>query len=332
MKKFRVGFDNYCLFPKNLMPFEMVKWASENGAEGVAFSGYSDDLRENFTSSYLREVRQAADDSGLYLEWGNGQHVPMDLSAFGKKDIYLSNRKAVGEARALGVNIIRSCSGGLMRWKKDSPPTEMILKEAAYELKKEASLFRDNGIILAIETHFEFTTFELLRLFEMCETEPGDYLGICLDTMNLITMLEEPAAAAERILPWIVSTHIKDGGILYGENGITTFPAAIGEGVIDFATIINKIASLDKVICLSVEDHGGSFHLPVNEKWFKDRLPDTPVSEYNKLLEMADSTSEKMESSRLKITDREDWASICEERTRADIRNLKILRDKLMLK
>jgi sugar phosphate isomerase/epimerase len=332
MKRLRVGLDNYCLFPKNLMPVEMVKWASENGAEGVAFSGYSDDLRENFTSSYLREVKKIAGDSGLYLEWGNGQHVPMDLSAFGKKEICRSNRKAIGEANALGVNIIRSCSGGLMRWVKDSPSTGEILKEAASELKKQASMFRDNGMILAIETHFEFTTFELLRLFEMCEVEPGDYLGICLDTMNLLTMLEEPVAAAERVLPWIVSTHIKDGGILHNENGITTFPAAIGEGVIDFATIINKIASLDKVISLSVEDHGGSFHLPVNEKWFTDRFPDTPVSEYNKLLEMADSTSEKIESCRLKITDREDWASICEERTRADIRNLKILRDRLMLK
>jgi sugar phosphate isomerase/epimerase len=184
-------------------------------------------------------------------------------------------------------------------------------------------------MILAIETHFEFTTFELLRLFEMCEVNPGDWLGICLDTMNLLTMLEEPAAAAERILPWIVSTHFKDGGILFDGNGITTFPAAIGEGVIYLGTLIKKLSSLEREVYLSVEDHGGSFLLPVNETWFIERFPDLPVMEYNNLLEMADQTSEKIKSSGLKLTDRSAWASICEERTKKNMRNLKIIRDSI---
>jgi sugar phosphate isomerase/epimerase len=329
MKMLKVGLDNYSLFPKNLMPFEMVKWASENGSEGVSFSGFDDKSRDRFTTSYLHDVRQLAADFGLYIEWGNGQHVPMDLSTFAKKEIYLSNRKAVGEASALGTNIIRSCSGGLMRWKQDSPSTEHLLKEAATELKKQAPMFRDNGVILAIETHFEFTTFELLRLFEMCETDPGNFLGICLDTMNLLTMLEEPVSATDRVLPWIVSTHMKDGGIIAGEDGITTFPGAIGKGVIDFEAIIKKIASLDKDISLSVEDHGGSFFLPVNETWFIERFPDLPVLEYNKLLGMADRTLEKIKTSELKITNRRDWTFICEERAKADIRNLRIIRNRI---
>ena len=29
----------------------------------------------------------------------------------------------------------------------------------------------------------------------MCDAPPGGWLGICLDTMNLLTMLEEPVAA-----------------------------------------------------------------------------------------------------------------------------------------
>ena len=155
---------------------------------------------------------------------GKRSACPEDLTSFAKKEIFLSNRKAIAEADALGVKIIRSCSGGLMRWNQNAPETEVFLKEAAIELKKQAQMFRDNGVILAIETHFEFTTFELLRLFEMCEADPDDYLGICLDTMNLLTMLEDPVAATERILPWIVSTHIKDGGIFSGEDGIDYFP------------------------------------------------------------------------------------------------------------
>lgn len=329
MNKQKAGIDNYCLYPLNLMPMETLKWAYENGAEGVAFSGYCDEKREEFSSSYLRDVKNFADDLGLYIEWGCGQHVPMDLTSFSKKDIYISNRRAAGEAYGLGVNIIRSCSGGLMRWKKDSPATETILKEAARELKKQASIFRDCGLVLAIETHFEFTTFELLRLFEMCEVEPGDYLGICLDTMNLLTMLEDPVLAAERILPWVVSSHIKDGGIIYRNRKMTTFPAEIGKGVIDIESIIRLFITTGRQINMSVEDHGGSFNLPVNEKWFLEQFPDVKEEEYGRLMQLALLTGEKISSAELEITERGKWPLICEERTARDISALKRIREKV---
>lgn len=331
MKKFRVGLDNYCLFPKNMMPDELLTWASVNGAEGVAFSGFEKSIMEKFSISYLHDVKQQADDLGLYIEWGGGQHVPMDLVNFTKKEIFDSNRKIVEKAGALGTRIIRSCSGGLMRWKRESPDTEFILKKAATELKKQAGMFRDNNAILAIETHFEFTTFELLRLFEICDVGPGDWLGICLDTMNLLTMLENPFSATGRVLPWVVSTHIKDGGILVKDEGITTFPMPFGKGIINFEEIFTRLNSLDNEINLSVETHGGSFFLPVNDAWFLNRFPDLEPDEYNDLLTLAEITTKKMKDGDLKMTEREDWPMICEERTRYDIRNLKIMRDGLNL-
>jgi len=330
MKTLKTGLDNYCLFQKGLLPLEVVQWAHDNGAEGVSFSGYDAATRENFTSSYLRDVKDKAVDLGLYIEWGCGQHIPMDLATFKPMDIYISNRRAVGEACGLGAGIIRSCSGGLMRWKQDSPATSALLKATAKELKKQATLFRENGVILAIETHFEFTSFELLKLFEMCETDPGDYLGICLDTMNLLTMLEEPVAATERLLPWVVTTHIKDGGIIYKKSGITTFAARCGEGIIDIERIVGMLASTGREINLSVEDHGGSFHLPVNEKWFIERFPDLPVMEYNSLLDLSEKTAEKMKNSELRITEREEWTGICEQKTREDIDYIKKLRDNIL--
>jgi hypothetical protein len=66
------------------------------------------------------------------------------------------------------------------------------LRETARALRDQKALLTDFGVVLAIELHFEFTTFELLRLFEMCGARPGEYLGVCLDTMNLLTMLEDP--------------------------------------------------------------------------------------------------------------------------------------------
>lgn len=326
----KAGFDNYCLYPLNLLPHELLKWGAKNGAEGVAFSGFSDIVRDKFTTSYLHDVRQLAKDLDLYLEWGNGQHVPMDLSSYSSKAILKSNTRAVIEAYKLEARIIRSCSGGLMRWNRDAPDTMVFLKSAARELKKQAQLFRDHGVILAIETHFEFTTFELLRLFEMCEVAPGDYLGICLDTMNLLTMLEDPVAGTERVLPWVVSTHIKDGGIISDAEGITTFPAPVGNGIVDFDGIIKLLQSQNREIFLSVEDHGGSFFLPVNESWFINRFPNLEKKEYDRLLRLAGSIAGKNKTGELKITERADWPVLCEKRTREDIDRLKIIRNRLI--
>jgi hypothetical protein len=36
--------------------------------------------------------------------------------------------------------------------------------------------------------------------------------------MNVLTMLEDPSEAAGRVLPWVVTTHIKDGAVLLAED------------------------------------------------------------------------------------------------------------------
>jgi hypothetical protein len=109
-----------------------------------------------------------------------------------------------------------------------------------------------------------------------------------------------------------------------------TFTARCGEGVIDLEKIIQMLASTGKEINLSVEDHGGSFHLPVNEKWFLERFPDISAQEFGSLHELSNKTIEKMRNSLLRITDRSEWPLICEEKTRDDVLFLKSLRDSVM--
>ena len=135
-----------------------------------------------------------------------------------------------------------------MRWDAANPPTDVLLRETAEALRAQQAMLRDHGVVLAIETHFEFTSFELLRLFDMCEAEPGGWLGICLDTMNLMTMLEHPVTAAGRLLPWVVSTHVKDGGVLRAPGGLITFPAPIGDGIVDLGAIIRRLDTLDRPV------------------------------------------------------------------------------------
>jgi sugar phosphate isomerase/epimerase len=322
-KRFRVGVDSYSLRPLGLTPFELLDWVRANGGDGVQFSevnlppGRAPDRR------YLKDLAKYAREKRLYVEWGGGQHIPFDTESGRPVDIAKINRRAAEQARILGLRAIRSCSGGLMRWREDSPPTEYFLRVMAESLRGQRGMLEDLGVTLAIETHFEFTTFELRKLFSMAGADPGGYLGICLDTMNLLTMLEDPVQAVKRILPWIVMTHIKDGGILLTGTGFATFPAAAGEGIVDLAAILKLLAGLDRRIHLSLEDHGGDFAIPVFDPDFLRKFPDLSASEMARLLSLAVRARHSVEQGRLTIVERSRWPEVCEARVRKGMAAIK---------
>ncbi|MFA5816725.1 MAG: TIM barrel protein [Bacteroidales bacterium] len=320
---FKVGIDNYGLFPLGLDPMETMQWALDHGAEGVAFSGLGELQRGKLDCYHLLQIKDFAGENNMYLEWGGGQHIPRDLTTWEKKDLFNHNRTVAKEAAKLGTHIIRSCSGGLMRWNPTSLPTQQLLEEMVVTLSAQKQMLMDHNVILAIETHFEFTTFELLRVFEACGAKPGEWLGICLDTMNLLTMLEDPVMATKRVLPWVVSTHIKDGGLQVAGCGFNSFTAPFGEGIIDFDSIFTLLSSLNYPLNLNIEDHGGDFDIPVYNPEFRKELPDLTDEEMQKLIVLSQKTKQKMDAGTLAILDRKDWAGVCEQRLAGDIYFLK---------
>ncbi len=329
MQYFRIGIDNYSIFPLQLEPLKVLQWAKKHGAEGVSFSGLPADQLTLLNDAMLRDIKQFAESENLYLEWGGAQHIPRELSTWSQKDIFNVNRAAARQAEVLGCDIVRSCSGGLMRWHSSSPMTETLLYEMAETLRSQKSMLQDHGVVLAIETHFEFTSWELLRLFDMCDAEPGEYLGICFDTLNVLTMLEDPVLAVERLLPWIVTTHIKDGALQNDDRGFRSFTTAIGHGIVDFLRILRRLRTLQRPIHLNIEDHGGDFELPIFDPLFLSKFPDLSTAELTRLMQLAQQSDEKMQAGEIDILNRSDWPALCETRVQQDIVSLKQIRGAL---
>jgi sugar phosphate isomerase/epimerase len=319
MRKLRVGVDSYSLKPLDLSPFELLEWAVLNEAEGAQFSEVNVPAGMALDKTFLQELRSYAKENGLYIEWGGGEHIPLDLATGKPKDIFATNRRAAEQAFHLGSSTVRSCSGGLMRWKAGPPSTEDLLRAMAPALREHRSMLRDFGVVLAIETHFEFTSFELLRLFDMCGAVPGEYLGVCLDTMNLLTMLEDPVRATRRLLPWIVTTHVKDGGLMLTDDGFVSFTAEAGKGIIDFGSVFEALAAANPRITLTVEDHGGDFLIPVHDAEFLARFPDLAVPELVRLLALATKTRGLLDAGKLAVLPRDRWPAVCGERVKRDI-------------
>jgi len=328
MGRLPVGIDNYGLYPLKLSALETLEWASQHGAEGVQFSGLAEHERKRADEGYFKAIGQFAREERLYVEWGGGQHIPYDTTNWTERDVRQINSLALREAELVGARIIRSCSGGLMRWQKASPMTETLIEATADALLKQKAMLLDHNIILAIETHFEFTTHEIRRIFERCEAEPGEWLGICLDTMNLLTMLEDPLSGTERILPWVVSTHMKDGCIMLTENGFNTFPVPVGEGIIELKRIIHRIETLPQPITLSIEDHGGSFDLPIFDPVFLSRFPDLSTNELSRLTALTQQTRLLIKEKNISATPRETWPHICEQRLKEDIQGIRLISQK----
>jgi sugar phosphate isomerase/epimerase len=327
MAQFRVGIDSYCLNPLRLDPFTLLDWVARAGGEGVQFSEVHLPPNRDADEGFLAELAQDVRRRGMYLEWGGGQHVPLDTTTWKPKDLAEINRRAAEQACALGTQVIRSCSGGFFRWHDEAPSTEELLRAMAKALRPQAPVFEDRGVTLAIELHFEFTTFELIRLFEMCEAEPGGWLGICLDTFNVLPMLEDPVLGTERVLPWVVSTHIKDGAIDLYDGGLVTYPTAVGEGVVDFPAILGRLADLERPINLSVEDHGGIFKTPFFDERFRSRFPDLEVGELTRLISTAQEYRERIRAGEVAPTARADWPDLCEDRTHHGLTSLRRIVD-----
>ncbi len=325
MKSFRVGIDSYSLGPLKRTPFQVLDWVKKNGGEGVQFSEVHLEEGKDPDRAFLEDLAGYAKELALYLEWGGGQHIPFDLDTWKKKDLVPINRAAAEQASILGASIIRSCSGGLMRWNEKGLPTEVLLRETARALKAQRKLFEDLNCVLAIELHFEFTTFELVRLFEMCDAEPGGYLGICLDTMHLLTMLEDPLSGTDRILPWVVATHCKDGSLLLLEECLLSFTAEVGTGLVDFKGILERLATLDRTVNLSVEDHGGSFTIPIFDPMFLSRFPDLTMNEFSRIFTLAREGNRRVQQQGPSPLDRADWPKQCESRVRNDLSNMKAI-------
>jgi sugar phosphate isomerase/epimerase len=323
-KPFRIGLDSYGLHPLQLDPMQLMRWAKDHGADGVHFSGLETRDQACVDTAYLLDLAAFAKENGMYLEWGGAQHIPRDTASWAKKELLELNRGAVAQAATLGARVVRSCSGGLMRWQPDSPMTETLLEETAGALLAQKQMWLDHNVILAIETHFEFTSFELVRLFERCNAIPEAWLGVCLDTMNCLTMLEDPVLAARRLLPWIVCTHLKDGGITLGPEGLASFPVPIGSGVIDFPAILRLLQLLPAEVNLSVEGHGGSFPLPIFDPSFVSKFPDLTAGELARMIQLSQWTEQKSKSG-CRMTERADWPGVCRQRMADDLLAMKAI-------
>ncbi len=257
----RVGIDSYCfhrsfgdLWPgidedpgRRWTVFDVIRFAKELGIAGVSLETC---FMPALDAGFLRDLRGALDEAGLdrVLAWGH----PTGLDGGANPAALADLQQHVASAVALGTRTMRIVAS-LTRYSTELEA--QFTRNLAPILRQAARAAADQGVVLAIENHGDFTADALLRLLERVD---APNLRVTLDTGNALRILEDPVEAARKLAPYTVATHIKD--VTAGRGSPWDFlfwPATpVGQGAIDIPAILQILADAgyQGLLCVEVDN------------------------------------------------------------------------------
>jgi len=107
-------------------------------------------------------------------------------------------------------------------------------------------LTEEFGIAIGIHPHGPGSRWQKIDQIAAAIKPHSDKIGICLDTGHLLRSKEDPVRAVEVFGKRIYGVHLKD------VKGAKTFEI-LGEGDLDLATLLQKLAQLNYSYCLALE-------------------------------------------------------------------------------
>ena len=216
-------------------------------------------------------------------------------AALGEGDYLLGLEKIIRALTAVGITELWSATANYQfrirglhacdRFRTDVD-WHTQLQATAKVLARIAPVLRDTGAHLNIETHEEITSFEAVRL--VGDAGP-DAFGITFDTANVLVRCEDPVAAARRVAPYVRSTHIRDVALMFTEDGIGRFLAPVGDGVLDWHTILAVLTDANPNLNLSIEGiagNHGEMPLYIDDPEWQAGHPDLTVTEFAEVIRL----------------------------------------------
>lgn len=224
----RVGLSSYTFpwaigLPGSLpeQPLTAVGLIRKAAAAGVPVVQFADNLALHTASDdQLAQLERVSKESGVSIELGArgiGDHL----------DSYVSL------ARRFGTDFVR-----VVIDRGDDHPTP---QDAQRRLATHRRIFEAHHLRLAIENHDRYTSAQLAHLV----TSLGDWVGICLDTVNSFGALESPETVVEILGPLAINLHLKDFTIRRPDHamGFLVEGAPAGSGKLDIPWLLGQLAA-----------------------------------------------------------------------------------------
>ena len=117
-------------------------------------------------------------------------------------------------------------------------------------IRRMVALAERARLPVAMENHKDWTGEELAALMKEYSSE---YLGVCLDFGNNLSLLDDPYEVVEALAPYTISTHMKDSRVSMGTNKLLLGDVVLGDGVLDIARILELLRKGGRNPRLSLE-------------------------------------------------------------------------------
>ncbi len=191
----------------------------------------------------LKKLRARADELGMYLEGMVSIPRNGDMSSL---------EKGLADCKEAGVTVARAAMLGgrryetfasLADWKKWVDQSHAALIAAMPIIEK-------HKVVVALENHKDWTLEDFLRLLRTYQSE---YLQVCLDFGNNISMLDDPYELIEGLARYAKSTHIKDMGVKPYADGFLLSEVPLGTGLLDLPRIVAMVKKANPNTKFSLE-------------------------------------------------------------------------------
>jgi sugar phosphate isomerase/epimerase len=219
----------------------MVHWGRELLSEAGYFHSVSmldDPLR----------VKRACQQAGVKLS-GLSAHTPLCKPEISTE--YL--KQAIRFAAECGAPVVNTDEGRKPKWTTEQEDHVLM----RYVLMEAVKVAEPRGILIGLEQHQQYSRSPegLDRISRLVDSK---VIGINFDTGNSYLGGEDPIAWLGRVSDRVVHVHAKDISVKQAkdERGKVTGTAvgcACGEGVIDWAKVIEICRKIPRTIVLSVE-------------------------------------------------------------------------------
>ncbi len=193
-------------------------------------------------------VKRACEKAGVKLS-GLSAHCPLCKPEISTE--YL--KQAVRFAAECGAPVVNTDEGPKPKW--TTVEEDHVLMR--YVLQEAAAVAEPRGILIGLEPHQQYskTPDGLDRIYNLVDSPA---IGINFDTGNSYLSGEDPLVWLDRVLGRLVHLHGKDISVTQSdaERGkVTGTPVgcACGEGVIDWAGVIERLKRCSRDIVISVE-------------------------------------------------------------------------------
>lgn len=238
--KIILGLDAHSVRGMKWLATSLIEYAGEQKLDAVLLNGLH--YFESLEDAHLKKLKSLADSKGVQIRIGAGgisQISPDPKSAFRTSEQALA--KAVQVAVAVGSPTVNVKIGGIEdRYRPGGIEARMELAVATMKALRSRAL--DAGIKFAFENHAGDTRSD--EVLAVIEASGPDLCGAMLDPGNALWAMEDPMQQLEKLGKHVLCSSVRDYMIWESPGGATFQWTAIGEGLMDVATYVNRFREL----------------------------------------------------------------------------------------